>query len=64
MGAESLNRSSANHHVHLGNKNTETLLGNSCCCMARSATHMAASGRVLSVGAEPALEGHAEDPRS
>lgn len=37
MGAKSLNRSSANHQVHLGNESMETLLRNTYCCMACSA---------------------------
>lgn len=34
MGAKPLNRSSANHPVHLGNENMETLLRNTYCSMA------------------------------
>lgn len=37
MSVESLNRSPANHQVHLGNESMETLLKNSYFCMACSA---------------------------
>lgn len=62
MGAESLDRSSANHQVHLGNESMETLFRNIYCCMAYSAKCTQSVGN--SLGGEPALEGHAEGQSS
>lgn len=54
MGAKSLNRSSANHQVHLGNESMETLLRNTYCCMACSAKCIQSVGiRFLWEGSQP-----------